>query len=285
MSEGPALRARVVTLFPDMIRQAASHSILGRAQISGRLKLATIDPRDFTSNRHRTADDYPFGGGAGMVLKPEPLTAAIRAATEGLGEAPVILMAPDGERFTHALALELAALPAFVLVCGHYEGVDERVRETSITRTLSLGDFVLTGGELAALTILDATVRHVPGVLGNAESSERESFSDGLLEHPQYTRPAVFEGRAVPEVLLSGHHARIEQWRRTQALVRTRARRPDLWEKMLPLSKADRKLLEAFDAGSAAAQAVVVTEPVSQPAQPATTAGGSAETKSERETY
>lgn len=266
------MRVDVVTLFPEMIQQAASHSILGRAQVAGHLTLQTIDPRDFTQDRHRTVDDYPFGGGAGMVMKPEPVVAAIEAALGGEEGVPVLLTAPDGEPFTQRLAQELAALPRFMVVCGHYEGIDERVRDGWVTRGISLGDYVLTGGELAALVLLDATVRLLPGVLGNPSSAQEESFEGGLLEHPQYTRPAVFRERAVPEILLSGHHGNVAKWRRTQALVRTRTRRPDLWERLLPLSKADQKLLDAYEAAQEATasvraeESVRVDEPVSNPA-------------------
>lgn len=249
MSEArDALRVDIVTTFPEMITGAAAASILGRAQSAGRLDLRVHDLRDHTANRHRTTDDYPFGGGAGMVMKPEPLFAAVEAIRAEDDCVPVLLMAPDGERFTQAMAREMAALPRFILLCGHYEGVDERVRDGLVTREVSIGDYVLTGGELPALVILDAVVRLLPGVLGNAESPRDESFSDGLLEYPHYTRPAEFRGMRVPEVLLSGHHAHIAKWRRQQALARTRARRPDLFEGLLPLSKADQKLLDARDA-------------------------------------
>lgn len=301
------LHVHVVTLFPAMIREAAAWSILGRAQASGHLQLGTVDPRDFTTDRHRSADDYPFGGGAGMVMKPEPLVAAIESIAPPSSGIPVLLTAPDGTRFDQSMAHRLASLPRFVLVCGHYEGVDERVRDGWITEEVSLGDYVLTGGEPAAIVILDAVARLVPGVLGNAESSVDESFGDGLLEHPQYTRPAEFRGRHVPEVLLNGHHARIAAWRRTQSLVRTRERRPDLWDIMLPLSKRDRDLLSRHDTElqaralevrevdpegptNAATNVVVVSEPVSTPAPPEPTSGGSAEpvsivvTKSDSET-
>jgi tRNA (guanine37-N1)-methyltransferase len=209
-----------------------------------------------------------------MVMKPEPLVEAIEAATAGEPGIPVLLTAPDGEPFTQALAQELAALPRWVVVCGHYEGIDERVREGWITREVSLGDYVLTGGELAALVMLDATVRLLPGVLGNESSAQEESFEGGVLEYPHYTRPALFRERGIPEVLTSGHHANVAKWRRTQALTRTRARRPDLWEKLLPLSKADQKLLDAYDAQAAqdeatasvrAEQSVRVDDPVSNP--------------------
>jgi tRNA (guanine37-N1)-methyltransferase len=240
------MQVEIVTLFGAMIGEAAAHSILSRAQNSGHLVLKTVDPRDFTTDRHRTADDTPFGGGAGMLMKADPLVQAIESISLG-DNPPVIYLGPDGEPFTQAIAQELAALPHLVLVCGHYEGIDERVRDGWITRTISLGDYVLTGGELAALVVLDATVRLLPGVLGNEHSAQEESFDDGLLEYPHYTRPAVFRDRPVPEVLLSGHHGNIKHWRRTQSLVRTRTRRPDLWERFLPLSKADQKLLDVYD--------------------------------------
>ena len=275
------MRVEIVTLFPELIEQATSHSILGRAQAGGYLELACVNPRDFTQDRHRTVDDCPFGGGAGMVMKAEPLVAAIEAATGGDTSVPVLLTAPDGEPFTQVLAQELASLPRVVMVCGHSEGSDERVRDGWITREISLGDYVLTGGELAALVMLDASVRLLPGVLGNASSAQEESFEGGVLEYPHYTRPALFQGRGIPEVLTSGHHANVAKWRRTQALVRTRVRRPDLWEKLLPLSKADQKLLAAHDAQTAqdeasasreeaqasarAEQSVRVDEPVSNP--------------------
>jgi len=298
----PALRVDVVSLFPEMIRQAAAHSIVGRAIASGQCALGTVDPRDFTTNRHRTADDYPFGGGAGMVMKPEPLVGAIESvAPEGSG-IPVVLLSPDGEPFSQEIARRFAACPHLVLVCGHYEGVDERVREGWVTEEISLGDYVLTGGELAALVVLDATVRLLPGVLGNSESAIDESFGDGLLEYPHYTRPAAFRGRHVPEVLLSGHHAKIADWRRTQSLVRTRSRRPDLWGKIVPLSRRDQRLLAEYDshiadplraggdcgsqiAQGAATSSVVVSEPVSTPTiRSETTSGGSAEPVTENET-
>ena len=246
------MRVQVVTLFPELIGQSAGHSILGRAQTAGTLRVETVNPRDFTSDAHRSADDAPFGGGAGMVMKPEPLVGAIESAWEGEAGVETILLAPDGEVFTQKIAEELAQRKRLVLVCGHYEGVDERVREGGwITRELSIGDYVLTGGELAALVILDATARLLPSVLGNAESARDESFEGGVLEYPHYTRPATFRGRQVPDILLSGHHANVAKWRRQQALVRTRARRPDLWEKMLPLDRSDQKLLDGWDTEAA----------------------------------
>jgi tRNA (guanine37-N1)-methyltransferase len=242
------MRVEIVTLFGAMIGEAAAHSILSRAQNSGHLVLNTVDPRDFTTDRHRTADDTPFGGGAGMLMKADPLVQAIENVILEEGDnPPVIYLGPDGEPFTQVIAQELAAEPHIVFVCGHYEGIDERVRDGWITQTISLGDYILTGGELAALVVLDAIVRLLPGVLGNEHSAQEESFDDGLLEYPHYTRPAVFRGKSVPEVLLSGHHGNIKNWRRTQSLIKTRTRRPDLWERFLPLSKADQKLLDAYD--------------------------------------
>ena len=248
MSErAEALRVDIVTIFPEMVRGAAGASIVGRAQAAGRLDLRVHDLREYTTDRHRSTDDAPFGGGAGMVMKPEPLFAAVEAIVADVPETPVLLMAPDGEKFDQKMAQELANTPRFVLLCGHYEGIDERVREQIVTREVSIGDYVLTGGELPALVIVDASVRLLPGVLGNEESPHEETFGDGLLEYPHYTRPAEFRGRVVPDILLSGHHANIVKWRRQQALVRTRARRPDLFEKLLPLAKADQKLLDAWD--------------------------------------
>ncbi len=279
------MRVQVVTLFPELIAQAASHSILGRAQAAGHLSVETINPRDFTTNNYRTVDDYPFGGGAGMLMKPEPLALAIESAW-GSGEnkesVETLFLTPDGEVFTQNLARELSQKPRLVLVCGHYEGIDERVRTGWITREVSVGDYVLTGGELAALVVLDATARLLPGVLGNQHSAGEESFEGGVLEYPHYTRPAEFRGERVPDILLSGHHAEIEKWRRQQALVRTRVRRPDLFERLLPLGKADQKLLDKADAQEAARVErstlvnPTVSEALLQESEPET-AGGRAE--------
>ena len=256
------MRVDIVTIFPDMVKNAASCSIVGRAQTAGFLDLHVHDLRDWAKNKHRATDDSPFGGGAGMVMTPPPLFACLEAVTQNT-DTPIILMAPDGERFDQKMARELSVLPRFVLLCGHYEGIDERVRQALVTREISVGDYVLTGGELPALTILDATTRLLPGVLGNANSIADESFSghnknaeDGeteeiLLEYPHYTRPADFRGMIVPGVLLSGHHANIVKWQRGQALLRTRARRPDLWANLLPLSAADEKLLAEAEAETA----------------------------------
>ena len=220
------LRFDILTLFPGMFVGPLTESILKRAQQAGRIAIGLHNIRDWATDRHRTADDAPYGGGAGMVMKAEPLAAAIRAVV-GEGASPVILLTPDGERFTQAIAHELAQEERLVLVCGHYEGLDERAREALVTRELSIGDYVLTGGELAAMVVVDAVARLVPGVI-DAESTAEESHSDGLLEYPHYTRPAVWEGRPVPPVLVSGHHGEVARWRRRERLRRTLARRPDL---------------------------------------------------------
>jgi tRNA (guanine37-N1)-methyltransferase len=218
----------ILTLFPRMVAAPLEESILGKARAKGLLRVQVTDIRDFAGGKHRVTDDVPYGGGAGMVMKPEPLVAAIEAAKEREPQARVVLMSPQGRRFDQEKALELSQRPALVLVCGRYEGVDERVMGW-VDEELSLGDFVLTGGELAALAVVDAVARLLPGVLGNELSAQSESFAgEGLLEGPQYTRPPEFRGLRVPEVLLSGDHARIAGWRREQAMARTRERRPDL---------------------------------------------------------
>lgn len=236
------MQIEVLTLFPRLVAAPLSESILGKAVARGDLRVNVRDVRDFAEGKHRVTDDTPYGGGAGMVMKPEPLVAAIEAARAALGEgAHVVLMDPQGRTFDRARARELARREKLILVCGRYEGVDERVR-AFVDEEISIGDFVLTGGELAALCVVDACARLVPGVLGNEASPVAESFEEGLLEGPQYTRPPVFRGLQVPEVLLSGHHAEVARWRRKQALLRTRERRPDLFAR-LGLGEADRKLL------------------------------------------
>jgi tRNA (guanine37-N1)-methyltransferase len=222
---GP-VRFDILTLFPAMFTGPLTESILKRAQQAGHLEVGLHNIRDWATDRHRTADDAPYGGGAGMVMKAEPLAASIRAVV-GEAPAPVILLTPDGELFTQAIAQGLAQEPRIVLVCGHYEGLDERVRERLVTRELSIGDYVLTGGELAAMVVVDAVARLVPGVI-DAESTAEESHGDGLLEYPHYTRPAVWEGLAIPPVLTSGHHGEVAKWRRKERLRRTLARRPDM---------------------------------------------------------
>jgi len=220
------MKIDVLTLFPGMFTGPLDESIVQRARTSGRLELQLHNLRDYTHDRHRTVDDRPFGGGPGMLLKPEPIFEAVEHLRRE--DTRVVLMCPTGRVFTQARARELAALPHLLLLCGSYEGVDERVREALIHDELSIGDFVLTNGALPAMVVIDAVTRLLPGVLGDDHSSVDESFSHGLLEYPQYTRPAEFRGMKVPEVLLSGHHAEIEKWRRDQARQRTAARRPDL---------------------------------------------------------
>lgn len=216
-----------------MIEPYVGESILGRARNAGLLEVVTHDFREWAEGKHRQVDDSPFGGGQGMVLKPEPLVAAIEAVRgDGEDRAPVVLLTPQGGRFGPAVAERFAALPRLVLVCGRYEGVDERVREGWIDEEISVGDYVLTGGELAAMVVIDATARKLPGVLGNDASHADESFEDGLLEYPQYTRPREFRGRVVPEVLLSGDHGKVDRWRAERALERTRQRRPDLLDEV-----------------------------------------------------
>lgn len=221
----------VVSLFPEMFTALSDSGITGRAVQQGQVRLDFVNPRDFTRDRHRTVDDRPFGGGPGMVMKPEPLHEAIQRARQQAGDgARVIYLSPQGRPLSHARVLELAALPALVLVAGRYEGIDERVIAADVDEELSIGDYVLTGGELAAMVVMDAVIRHLPGVLGHAQSAQEDSFADGLLDCPHYTRPEVWEGRSVPEVLLSGDHQRIRRWRLKQALGRTLERRPDLLE-------------------------------------------------------
>lgn len=237
------MRFDIFTLFPEMFAGPLDASIIGRARAEGLVEVALHNPRDVTTDRHHIVDDYPYGGGAGMVMKPEPLFAAVEAAYQG---GPIILLSPQGRLFTQAVARELAAEPRITLLSGHYEGVDERVREHLATDEISIGDFVLTGGELAAMVIVDAVSRLLPGVLAPG-STDEESHTAGLLEYPHYTRPVEFRGWRVPGILLSGHHAAIARWRRKEALRRTRARRPDLLAKV-ELSAEDRKLLAEMEA-------------------------------------
>ena len=234
-------RFTVVSILPEIVDTALAAGVIGRARTAGALALAFVNPRDFTHDRHRTVDDTPYGGGPGMVMKCEPLAAAIDAAA-GATPAHRVLLTPTGAPLTQARVRALAAHDHVVLVCGRYEGIDERVIETCIDEQLSLGDFVLTGGELGAAAIIDAVARLMPGVLGDAASADDESFSAGLLEYPQYTRPAEFRGRPVPAILAGGNHEAIRRWRRTQALRRTALRRPELYARHR-LDKLDVKLL------------------------------------------
>ena len=217
----------VLTLFPEMIMQAFSHSILARAQKENHICIEAIDIRAFSKNKQKHVDDYPYGGGAGMVMQAQPIYDAYQSIPEQK-RGRVIYLSPQGKTFTQQLAQQLAREENIVFLCGHYEGVDERVLEQLEVEEISIGDFVLTGGEIAAIAVIDAVARLVPGVLGKEASFQEESFSDGLLEYPQYTRPSVFMGRAVPDVLLSGHHSNIKKWRKEQSILRTKQKRPDL---------------------------------------------------------
>ena len=232
------VRIDVLTIFPAMFAGVLRHAIVKRAQEKGALEVRLHNVRDYTHDRRRTVDDRPYGGGPGMVLKPEPIFEAmddVTGASRALARRRVVvLLAPQGELLTQRIVQELAAASQLVLICGRYEGVDERVREQLVDREISIGDYVLTGGELPAMVIIDAVARLLPGVLGHADSSRTESFSDGLLEYPQYTRPTSYRGQRVPKVLLSGDHPRIETWRKLHAIARTAARRPDLLEEPAP---------------------------------------------------
>lgn len=232
------MRFHVLTLFPEMIVQGMSESIMGRAQENGSISLEVVNIRDYAGNKHGQVDDYPYGGGAGMVMQPGPIYSAYEAVTEKLAKKPrVLYMTPQGKTFSQSMARELAAEEDLVFLCGHYEGVDERVLEEIVTDHISIGDYVLTGGELPAMVMIDAISRLVDGVLHNDASAEYETFYRNLLEYPQYTRPVEFMGRRVPDILLSGHHANIEKWRLEQAVSRTRERRPDLYERYVKEKK------------------------------------------------
>ncbi len=233
----------VLTLFPEMIQQTLSHSIMGRAQKEGHISVEAINIRDYTLNKQKHVDDYPYGGGAGMVMQAQPIYDAYQSIAEKARGARVVYMTLQGRPFTQRIAEELSKEENLVFLCGHYEGIDERIIEEIVTDEISLGDFVLTGGELAAITIIDAVSRLVPGVLGKEDSFADESFSDGLLEYPQYTRPPIFHGKEVPEILLSGHHANIAKWRRDQSLIRTVKKRPDLLE-TAELTAKERQFVE-----------------------------------------
>jgi tRNA (guanine37-N1)-methyltransferase len=240
------MRIDLLTLFPDMVRPVVAASMLGRAQSRGLVDIRVVDLRDYAAGRHRNADDYQFGGGGGMVLKPEPIFAAVEALrTEG---ARVVLMDPRGRTFTQAVAAELARQAHVILIAGRYEGVDERVGDGLADDQISIGDYVVTGGELPALVVADAVTRLLPGVLGAEGAAERESFASGLLEPPQYTRPEDFRGARVPEVLLSGDHARVARWRREQALFLTWRRRPEMLAEA-SLTDEERQLIERFERG------------------------------------
>jgi len=238
------MRIEIVTTFPQIIEAVAAQSILGKARERGVIDIAAVDLRDYAGDRHRSTDDEPYGGGPGMVMKCEPVFRAVEALTSrsGPGKPRIILMTPQGERLDQKMADELAAESHLIIICGRYEGIDERIREHLVTDEISIGDYVLAGGELPALVLLETVARLVPGVLGDESSPEMESFSSGLLEYAQYTRPAGFRGYGVPEVLLSGNHAEIEKWRRANALERTLKRRPDLLD-AAPLTEEDKALI------------------------------------------
>lgn len=227
------MRIDILSLFPEMFKGVFQSSILKKAHESGAFQYNYVNFRDYTDNKHNKVDDYPYGGGAGMVLKPQPIFDAVEAIEKNTSHKPrVILMCPQGETYSQSKAEELAKEAHLIFICGHYEGYDERIRTELVTDEISIGDYVLTGGELGAMVVIDSIVRLLPGVLGNDDSAVQDSFSTGLLEHPHYTRPADFRGIKVPDVLLSGNHARIEEWRRKEALKRTYLRRKDLLENL-----------------------------------------------------
>lgn len=239
------MRIDVVTLFPDFLRQAASAGVTGRAFERGLAELVTWDPREDASDRHRTVDDRPYGGGPGMVMRVEPLATTLDRAKSAAEPAPVSYLSPQGRTLTQGAIRELARRPRLILLCGRYEGIDERLLDESVDEEWSIGDFVISGGELAAAMVIDAVLRMLPGVLGDADSAEEDSFGDGLLDCPHYSRPEEWRGRRVPEVLLGGDHAAIARWRRREALGRTWLRRPDLLARAV-LSDADRALLGEY---------------------------------------
>lgn len=237
------MKMNILTLFPEMFEGALNASILKRAQERDVFQCDVIDFREYATNKHKKVDDYPYGGGQGMVLTAQPIFDAVEAVQAMDGKKPrIILLCPQGETYTQKIAEELAEEDQLIMICGHYEGYDERIRSI-VTDEISIGDFILTGGEIGALTIMDSVVRLLPDSLGNEASAKEDSFSTGLLEHPQYTRPANFRGMEVPEVLLQGHHAKIDRWRREQSLKRTFERRPDLLE-TLHLSEEDQQFIQ-----------------------------------------
>ncbi len=241
------MRVALVTVFPETLGAVRDVGVTGRAVREGRLRLEAVNPRDFTTDRHRSVDDRPYGGGPGMVMRPEPLAAAISRGKEIAGaEAPVIYLSPQGRPFNDGRARELASGAGMVLLAGRYEGVDERLLGRAVDEELSIGDYVLSGGELAALVVVDAVARLLPGVLGHADSAEEDSFAAGLLDCPHFTRPEVYEGEAVPEVLRSGDHEAIRRWRLREALGRTWERRPDLLAAREPLADEEQALLDDY---------------------------------------
>jgi tRNA (guanine37-N1)-methyltransferase len=237
------MQVEIITIFPAMVEAVLSEGVIGRARERGLVEVRARDLRDFTADRHRSVDDVPYGGGPGMVMKPEPIFRAVEAISDERGRPDaVLLMSPQGRLFTHAEAERLSRLERLIVICGRYEGVDERVSEAIVTDEVSIGDYVLTGGELPALVVMDAVVRLVPGVVGDQASVAEDSFVRGMLDHPHYTRPPEFRGMAVPAVLVSGHHGEIERWRRQQRLRRTWSRRPELLDRA-SLSDEERQEL------------------------------------------
>lgn len=237
------MRFDILTLFPGMFSPVLDESIIGRAQQDGFVQINTVNIRDFSQDKHRKTDDYPYGGGNGMVMMVQPIYDAYLSVIEGLSYKPkVIYLSPQGKLLNQKLVNELSTYDHFILLCGHYEGIDERIIDEIVDEEISIGDYVLTGGELPAMVLIDALTRAIPGVLASEESYREESHHNGLLEYPQYTRPYEFKGRRVPDILLSGHHANINIWRRKQSLIRTYKKRPDLYKK-LELSEEDRRLL------------------------------------------
>lgn len=238
------MKFHIMTLFPDTVEKCLDYSILKRARDNNLIYINTVNIRDFTTNKHLKVDDYPYGGGAGMVMQAQPVMDAYRSISKDLDKKPrVIYMTPWGHTFNQSMAKEFSNEEDLIFLCGHYEGIDERALEMIVTDYVSIGDYVLTGGEMPAVIMIDAISRLVPGVLGNEESAVNESFSDNLLEHPQYTRPSVFEGKEVPKVLLSGNHKKIEEYKREESIKRTKKYRPDLLEKA-NLSEKEKKFLQ-----------------------------------------
>lgn len=242
------MKIDILTLFPEMFPGVFSSSIMKKAADKEKVSFRAINFRDYAEGKHKVVDDYPYGGGAGMVLKPQPLFDAVEGLKGEAETAPrIILMCPQGERYTQKKAEELAGEEHLIFLCGHYEGYDERVRTHLVTDEISIGDYVLTGGELGAMVVADSVVRLLPGVLGNDDSAVQDSFSSGLLEHPHYTRPADFRGMKVPDVLTSGNHRHIDEWRREQSLKRTWERRPDLFDHH-PLTEKEKQLIDSWQA-------------------------------------
>ncbi|GAB6270341.1 MAG: tRNA (guanosine(37)-N1)-methyltransferase TrmD [Smithellaceae bacterium] len=242
------IRFDVLSIFPEMLRSPLDFSLLKKAREKGLIEIGLHDIRDWAEDKHRMTDDAPYGGGCGMVMKVEPLERALKSIRRADAQSLVVLMTPQGETFHQKIAAEFAKQNQMILICGRYEGFDERIREHLVDREISIGDYILTGGELSALVVIDAVSRLIPGVLGNDASAAKESFSQGLLEYPQYTRPAEYKGWCVPEVLASGNHAQIERWQRIEALRRTWQRRPDLLKKM-ELTAEDNLYLEKIKLG------------------------------------